>query len=89
MRISSARAGAATSSIAIGQERTAASLCRRSCARNFSEDALRHVRTPDGAWYGGFAAWLEVLTALPKWRWLGGLLGLFVARLGSQSDSIT
>ncbi|MFL6300149.1 MAG: thiol-disulfide oxidoreductase DCC family protein [Terriglobales bacterium] len=34
-----------------------------------------HVRAPDGKWYGGFAAWLEVLKALPKWRWLGRLAG--------------
>jgi|1185.fasta_scaffold563167_1 predicted DCC family thiol-disulfide oxidoreductase YuxK len=32
-----------------------------------------HVRTADGKWYGGFAAWIEVLKALPKWRWLGRL----------------
>jgi predicted DCC family thiol-disulfide oxidoreductase YuxK len=31
------------------------------------------VRTPEGKWYGGFAAWIEVLKALPKWRWLGKL----------------
>ena len=32
-----------------------------------------HVRTPDAKWYGGFAAWQEVLKALPRWRWLGRL----------------
>lgn len=33
-----------------------------------------HVRTPDGKWWGGFAAWIQVLRALPRWRWLGRLL---------------
>src|SRR5256885_1208799 len=34
-----------------------------------------HVLAPNGQWYGGFAAWLEVLKALPRWRWLGKILG--------------
>lgn len=34
-----------------------------------------HVRTPDQRWHGGYSAWLEVLKALPRWRWLGKLLG--------------
>jgi predicted DCC family thiol-disulfide oxidoreductase YuxK len=32
-----------------------------------------HVRTPERKWYGGFAAWIEVMKALPRWRWLGKL----------------
>jgi len=35
--------------------------------------AEMHVRTTEGEWYAGFAAWIEVLKALPKWRWLGRL----------------
>src|SRR5207237_479473 len=34
-----------------------------------------HVLTPDGSWYGGFFAWLEILKVLPRWRRLGRLLG--------------
>jgi predicted DCC family thiol-disulfide oxidoreductase YuxK len=34
-----------------------------------------HVLTPDKQWYGGFHAWLQVLKALPRWRWLGKMLG--------------
>ena len=30
-----------------------------------------HVRTPDGAWLKGFAAWLALLKVLPKLAWLG------------------
>jgi predicted DCC family thiol-disulfide oxidoreductase YuxK len=30
-----------------------------------------HVRTPDGEWLKGFAAWLALLHALPKLSWLG------------------
>src|SRR4051812_31749793 len=34
-----------------------------------------HVLAPDGKWYGGFHAWLEVLKALPRRRWVGKILG--------------
>jgi predicted DCC family thiol-disulfide oxidoreductase YuxK len=34
-----------------------------------------HVRTPGEEWYAGFWAWLEVLKALPRWNWLGRVLG--------------
>ena len=30
-----------------------------------------HVRSPDGKCWGGFAAWIEFLRALPGWRLLG------------------
>jgi predicted DCC family thiol-disulfide oxidoreductase YuxK len=46
-------------------------------ATPYSDEELAaemHVRAPDGNWYGGFAAWLQVLRALPRWRWLGRLL---------------
>ena len=39
-----------------------------------------HVLTPDQRWHGGFAAWLEVLKALPRFRWLGKLLGFIPFR---------
>ena len=35
--------------------------------------AEMHIRTREGNWYGGFAAWIEVLKELPRWRWLGKL----------------
>ena len=34
-----------------------------------------HVLTPNQRWSGGYWAWLEVLKALPRWRWPGRLLG--------------
>jgi predicted DCC family thiol-disulfide oxidoreductase YuxK len=34
-------------------------------------DKEMHVRTPDGAWLKGFAAWLALLRVLPKLAWLG------------------
>jgi predicted DCC family thiol-disulfide oxidoreductase YuxK len=34
-------------------------------------DNEMHVRTPDGAWLKGFAAWLALLKVLPKLAWLG------------------
>ena len=33
-----------------------------------------HVRSPDGTWSSGFAAWIRILRVLPKLRWLGWLL---------------
>jgi predicted DCC family thiol-disulfide oxidoreductase YuxK len=37
--------------------------------------AEMHVLAPGERWYGGFLAWLEILKVLPRWRWLGALLG--------------
>jgi predicted DCC family thiol-disulfide oxidoreductase YuxK len=40
----------------------------------FSRSALgaeMHVRTPDGEWFKGFAAWVVLLRALPGLAWLG------------------
>ena len=34
-----------------------------------------HVRTPDGAWVAGFAAWVALLRAMPRLAWLGWVLG--------------
>ena len=34
-----------------------------------------HVQTPDGRWHIGFRGWLAVLKVLPRWRWLGRLMG--------------
>ena len=34
-------------------------------------DNEMHVRTPDGVWLKGFAAWLALLRVLPKLAWLG------------------
>jgi predicted DCC family thiol-disulfide oxidoreductase YuxK len=34
-------------------------------------DNEMHVRTPQGAWLKGFAAWLALLCVLPKLAWLG------------------
>ncbi len=37
--------------------------------------AEMHVRRKqDGAWFKGYWAWLEVLRALPRWRWLAPVL---------------
>ena len=45
----------------------------------FSRDELAaemHVRTPEGAWLKGFAAWLALLRVLPKLVWLGRLASM-------------
>ena len=34
-------------------------------------DSEMHVRTPDGTWLKGFAAWLVLLRVLPRLSWLG------------------
>src|SRR3954465_5029371 len=34
-----------------------------------------HALTLDGRWSEGYFAWIEVLKVLPRWRWLGKLLG--------------
>lgn len=39
-------------------------------------DSEMHVRTPDGAWLKGFAAWVALLQVMPKLAWLGRLAGL-------------
>ena len=36
-------------------------------------DSAMHVRTPDGMWFKGFAAWVVLLRALPKLAWLGSI----------------
>jgi predicted DCC family thiol-disulfide oxidoreductase YuxK len=33
-----------------------------------------YVRAPDGDWHIGFFGWIAVLSALPHWRWLAGLM---------------
>lgn len=33
-----------------------------------------HVRSPDGEWHVGYFGWIAVLSALPRWRWLAGLM---------------
>ncbi|HLY66433.1 MAG TPA: DCC1-like thiol-disulfide oxidoreductase family protein, partial [Chloroflexota bacterium] len=34
-----------------------------------------HLREPDGTWTAGFAAWTRILRVLPRFAWLGRLLG--------------
>ena len=34
-----------------------------------------HLREPNGNWAAGFTAWATILRALPRWAWLGWLLG--------------
>src|SRR5205823_4145532 len=29
-----------------------------------------HTRSPDGRWAKGYFAWIEVILALPRWKWL-------------------
>ena len=44
----------------------------------YSYDELNremHARTADGAWHTGFFGWVAILKVLPRWRWLGALLG--------------
>src|SRR5229473_435661 len=35
-----------------------------------------HVQTPDGRWHVGFFGWLQILRALPRWRWLANVLAV-------------
>jgi predicted DCC family thiol-disulfide oxidoreductase YuxK len=35
-----------------------------------------HLRSPDGTWSAGFAAWVKILRALPGLAWLGYLAGV-------------
>jgi predicted DCC family thiol-disulfide oxidoreductase YuxK len=39
-------------------------------------DIEMHVRTPDGSWLKGFAAWVALFRVLPKLKWLGRIVGL-------------
>jgi len=33
-----------------------------------------HVRSPDGEWHIGYYGWIAVLSQLPGWRWLAGVM---------------
>lgn len=33
-----------------------------------------YVRTPDGVWHGGFWGWIEILSVIPSYHWLGTIL---------------
>jgi predicted DCC family thiol-disulfide oxidoreductase YuxK len=35
-----------------------------------------HLQGPDGTWSAGFAAWVRILRVLPRFAWLGWMLGL-------------
>src|SRR5665213_2914780 len=35
-----------------------------------------HVRSPDGRWRAGFAAWIRILRVLPRLAWLGWVLSM-------------
>lgn len=39
-------------------------------------DSAMHVRTPDGTWLKGFAAWQVLLRVLPRLAWLGRLASM-------------
>jgi predicted DCC family thiol-disulfide oxidoreductase YuxK len=56
----------------------------RAAPYTFEElDKEMHVRTPDGRWFGGFAAWTEVARVLPRWRWAAPILSIWpFTRLG-------
>lgn len=58
----------------------------RAAPYTFEElDKEMHVRTPDGRWFGGFAAWIEVARVLPRWRWLAPILSVWpFTRLGPR-----
>lgn len=36
-----------------------------------------HVRTPDGCWHAGYFGWVEIISVLPRWRWLARIVRLW------------
>jgi len=36
-----------------------------------------HTRSPDGRWAKGYFAWIEVILALPRWKWLVPILSIW------------
>src|SRR5688500_1348370 len=36
-----------------------------------------HVRPPEGRWYKGYFAWIEVVRVLPRWKWLAPVMGVW------------
>lgn len=38
-------------------------------------DREMHLRLPDGTWFAGFDAWVQILRVLPGLAWLGWLAG--------------
>lgn len=61
-----------------------AEVLKRAAPRTWHEMAAEmHTRTPEGRWARGYEAWLEVLSVLPRWRWLVPVLSAWpFARLG-------
>lgn len=48
-------------------------------------DREMHVLAPDGSWHAGYAAWVVLLRALPRLRWLGAVAGsAFFRRIGPR-----
>ena len=36
-----------------------------------------HARLADGSWFKGYYAWIEVIRALPRWKWLAPILSVW------------
>jgi len=36
-----------------------------------------HARRPDGSWFKGYFAWMEVIGVLPRWQWLVPILTIW------------
>src|SRR5215467_1056496 len=39
--------------------------------------AEMHARHPNGSWTKGYFAWIEVIRALPRWKWLATVMSLW------------
>ena len=36
-----------------------------------------HVRLPGGHWSKGYAGWIEVISVLPRWKWLAPIMSVW------------
>ena len=36
-----------------------------------------YVRAPNGLWSKGYAAWIEVIRVLPRWKWLTPIMSVW------------
>jgi len=53
-------------------------ILRRAAPHTRDEMAAEmHARGPNGTWTKGYFAWIEVIRALPRWKWLAPLMSVW------------